>query len=367
MNCLGMDPQQSLPDLATQYETDNEDFMMEFTGESKVFQMLDYFNPDASYFSSSLKNTEPDKITYNWLSETGHLSIKQTAPGLFSTPVDRSFSHGKIWQLFVSLIPVVESENAFSGIYFKAQVSGENFDRYIILLGNKQSSTFWFGEFNTATKMYTSYIDVPNSDCNLVTHPSVKQYRSVDYSVYRNNDYLFLRLNSYFLFNIYIKDIPAFDYIVETGAITFNAQETEITHVQWTNFSSLRGVSLEEYEQNETNQNYSSSEPTNTYDDDDAPTFYGTYLIYYGEDDIVTVTHAYEVYANEYPSESDLSSLKNDKIYYDAPEYESFMDADFIPDYTCEEAFEMLEDMYYDAGLENYSANYCLDDYEIDN
>lgn len=364
-----MEPQQALTDVATPYASDSEDFMMELAGETTVFQMLDFFNPDASYFASSLKNVEPDKITYSWLSEIGHLSINQTAAGLFSTPIDRSFNHGKVWQLFVNVIPKVESENSYSGVYFKSHISGENFDRYIILLGNKKSSTFWFGEYNTSTKMYTSYIDVENSDCNYVTHPSVKLYGSVDYSVYRNNDYLFLRLNSSFLFNFYINsNLTAFDYIVETGVITFNAQETEVSHVQWNNFSSMSGVSLEQYEQNQSTNNNIGVQPVDDGEySEDLPVFYGTYLIYYGEGNFVHVTHAYEVYANTYPSESELTKLKNDKIYYDAPDTESYIGSDFIPDYTCDEALEMLKDMYIESGLENYSTDYCLDDYEIDN
>ncbi len=367
--CNGMEPQQALTDVATPYASDSEDFMMELAGETTVFQMLDFFNPDASYFASSLKNVEPDKITYSWLSEIGHLSINQTAAGLFSTPIDRSFNHGKVWQLFVNVIPKVESENSYSGVYFKSHISGENFDRYIILLGNKKSSTFWFGEYNTSTKMYTSYIDVENSDCNYVTHPSVKLYGSVDYSVYRNNDYLFLRLNSSFLFNFYINsNLTAFDYIVETGVITFNAQETEVSHVQWNNFSSMSGVSLEQYEQNQSTNNNIGVQPVDDGEySGDLPVFYGTYLIYYGEGNFVHVTHAYEVYANTYPSESELTKLKNDKIYYDAPDTESYIGSDFIPDYTCDEALEMLKDMYIESGLENYSTDYCLDDYEIDN
>ena len=73
------------------------------------------------------------------------------------------------------------------------------------------------------------------------------------------------------------------------------------------------------------------------------------------------------MYANQYPSESELLSLKNEKYYRDALEYELLIGSDFVPDLTCDEAFEMLDDLYYDNGLENYSSDYCLEEYELDN
>ncbi len=365
--CAGIQPQQTIKEIATAYATEDEEFMMDLTGEIRAFQMLDIYNPDASYFSSSLKNTEPEKVEYSWLNDVGHLYIKQKSNGLFSTPIDRTFSYGKIWQIFINTKPVVENENSFNGLYLRARVSGEDFDRYIILMGNKKTSAFWFGEYNTSTKIYTSFHDVENSDCNFVTHPSVEKYGSVDYSIYRNGNYLFLRINSSFLFNYEITDqLIAFDNIVEAGIITLNAQETEVSHVQWNNFSSMTGISLEQYEQKEN----SDFEPeVDSYEEPSAPAmnFYGTFLMYYGRNDIVSVTHAYEVYANQYPSESELLSLKNEKYYKDALEYELLIGSDFVPDLTCDEAFEMLDEVYSESGLENFSSDYCLEDYELDN
>ena len=53
--------------------------------------------------------------------------------------------------------------------------------------------------------------------------------------------------------------------------------------------------------------------------------------------------------------------------YKDALEYELLIGSDFVPDLTCDEAFEMLDEVYSDSGLENFSSDYCLEEYELDN
>ena len=41
--CAGIQPQQTIKEIATPYATEDEEFMMDLTGEIRAFQMLDIY------------------------------------------------------------------------------------------------------------------------------------------------------------------------------------------------------------------------------------------------------------------------------------------------------------------------------------